>query len=106
MVRPPRFNARFNARFSARFDPRFDPRFDLRFDPRFDPCFDPCFDPRRKRDNEQYKYTLGFMGYGPEEDLPVVELTYNWGREEGYGKGNAYQWVVLGSSDLSKVRRP
>jgi lactoylglutathione lyase len=32
----------------------------------------------RKRDNPEYKYTLAFLGYGPEEENTVFELTHNW----------------------------
>ena len=32
----------------------------------------------RKSDNEQYRYTLAFVGYQPEKEGAVLELTYNW----------------------------
>lgn len=32
----------------------------------------------RKKDNPEYKYTLAFLGYGPEGDNLVFELTHNW----------------------------
>ena len=32
----------------------------------------------KKKDNPDYKYTLAFLGYGPEEETIVFELTYNW----------------------------
>ena len=41
------------------------------------------------------RYTLGFMGYGPEESSAVMELTYNYGTTE-YTRGNAYSHVVRG----------
>jgi hypothetical protein len=44
------------------------------------------------RDVPEYKYTLAFLGYGPEEDNCVIELTYNYGKTE-YAKGNAYAQV-------------
>jgi hypothetical protein len=48
----------------------------------------------------EYKYTLAFLGYGPEEDNCVIELTYNYGKTE-YAKGNAYAQVrvVYGVQD-------
>ena len=46
----------------------------------------------RTRDNPEYKYTLAFLGYGPEEDNCVLELTYNYGKTE-YTKGNGYAQV-------------
>ncbi len=30
----------------------------------------------RRRDNEQYRYTLAFLGYGLESDEAVIELTH------------------------------
>ncbi|GBF92785.1 hypothetical protein Rsub_05404 [Raphidocelis subcapitata] len=56
----------------------------------------------RTRDNPEYKYTLGFVGYGPEEDNCVIELTYNYGRTE-YSKGNAYAQVALSTDDVYKT---
>ena len=32
----------------------------------------------KKKDNPEYKYTLAFLAYGPEEDNVVFELTHNW----------------------------
>ena len=32
----------------------------------------------KKKDNKDYKYTLAFLAYGPEEENVVFELTYNW----------------------------
>ena len=32
----------------------------------------------KRKDNEQYKYTNAFLGYGPEEENLVFELTHNW----------------------------
>lgn len=32
----------------------------------------------RTRENPEYKYTLAFLAYGPEEENTVFELTYNW----------------------------
>lgn len=56
----------------------------------------------RTRDNPEYKYTLGFMGYGPEETSAVLELTYNYGSTT-YTKGNAYNHVALSTSDVHRT---
>ena len=32
----------------------------------------------RTSENPEYKYSLAFVGYGPETDEAVIELTYNW----------------------------
>nr|MDT0250352.1 VOC family protein [Endozoicomonas sp.] len=36
----------------------------------------------RKHDNEEYKYTLAFVGYADESEQAVIELTYNWGTKK------------------------
>ncbi len=33
----------------------------------------------RTSKNPEYKYSLAFVGYGPETEEAVIELTYNWG---------------------------
>lgn len=49
----------------------------------------------RRRDYPDGKYTLAFVGYGAEEEVAVLELTYNWGREEGYQLGTAYGHIAI-----------
>ncbi|WP_419835606.1 lactoylglutathione lyase [Endozoicomonas atrinae] len=53
----------------------------------------------RKHDNEEYKYTLAFVGYADESEQAVIELTYNWGTEQ-YELGNAFGHVALGADDI------
>eukprot|EP00899_Mesostigma_viride_P011684 jgi/Mesvir1/20516/Mv12397-RA.1 len=53
----------------------------------------------RRRENTEYKYTLGFVGYGPEEENLAIELTYNWG-VPSYDLGNAYRHIVIGTDDI------
>lgn len=53
----------------------------------------------RKRDNEQYRYTLAFVGYGDESDEAVLELTHNWDTSE-YDQGNAYGHIAIGCQDI------
>lgn len=53
----------------------------------------------RTSENEQYKYTLAFLGYGEEKDTAVLELTYNWG-VESYELGTAYGHIALGVDDI------
>ena len=48
----------------------------------------------RVRDNPEYKYTLAFLGYGPEESSTVFELTYNYGKTS-YDRGGAYAQVAI-----------
>ncbi|GLR75317.1 MULTISPECIES: lactoylglutathione lyase [Aliivibrio] len=53
----------------------------------------------RQNTNEEYKYTLAFLGYGDESQGAVIELTYNWGTEE-YDMGNAFGHVAIGVDDV------
>lgn len=53
----------------------------------------------RKRDNEQYRYTLAFVGYGDESEGAVLELTYNWDTHE-YDIGNAFGHIAIGCEDI------
>jgi len=49
----------------------------------------------RQRDNEQYRYTLAFLGYGLESDEAVIELTHNWDTDQ-YELGNGYGHIAIG----------
>ena len=53
----------------------------------------------RKHDNEAYKYTLAFVGYGDESEGAVIELTYNWGTSE-YEMGDAFGHIAIGVEDI------
>jgi len=53
----------------------------------------------RKRDNEEYRYTLAFVGYQEESEGAVLELTYNWDTSE-YDLGNGYGHVALEVDDI------
>ncbi len=53
----------------------------------------------RKRDNEQYRYTLAFVGYGDESEGAVLELTYNWDTDQ-YDLGQGYGHIAIGSDDI------
>lgn len=53
----------------------------------------------RKRDNPDYKYTLAFMGFGPEADNTVLELTYNYG-ENTYSVGNGYAQIAVSTPNV------
>ncbi len=56
----------------------------------------------RQSDNEEYKYTLAFLGYGDESNNTVIELTYNWG-ESDYEHGNAFGHLAIGVDDIYSV---
>ncbi|MDF2179315.1 lactoylglutathione lyase [Aliiglaciecola sp. CAU 1673] len=53
----------------------------------------------RRSDNEQYRYTLAFVGYGDEADHTVLELTYNWD-VDSYEMGTAYGHIAIGVEDI------
>lgn len=59
----------------------------------------------RTKDDEKGKYTLAFLGYGEETDTAVIELTYNWGREEGYDLGTGYGHIAIGVPDVKAACR-
>eukprot|EP00850_Spirogloea_muscicola_P005616 SM000026S08865 [mRNA] locus=s26:165936:168649:- [translate_table: standard] len=56
----------------------------------------------RKRDNPENKYTIAMMGYGPEEQNTVVELTYNYDTKD-YTKGDAYGQIAISTNDVYKT---
>ena len=49
------------------------------------------------------KFTLAFIGYGPEETHAVIELTYNWDQEEPYNLGDGYGHIALGVRDIHGI---
>lgn len=57
----------------------------------------------RTKESEQGRFTLVFLGYGDEADTAVLELTYNWGREEGYDLGTGYGHIAIGVPDVQAV---
>ena len=54
----------------------------------------------RRRDNEGGKYSVAFLGYGDENSNPAIELTYNWGRDDDYDKGDGYGHIAIGVPDI------
>ena len=54
----------------------------------------------RTSENEEYKYSLAFVGYGDESSGAVIELTYNWG-VTSYEMGTAFGHVALGVDDVA-----
>ena len=53
----------------------------------------------RRRDNEEYRYTLAFVGYQEESEGAVLELTHNWDTSE-YDLGNGYGHIALEVNDI------
>lgn len=52
----------------------------------------------RRNDYPEGKFTLAFVGYGPETEHAVIELTHNWGVEK-YDLGNAFGHIALEVDD-------
>ena len=53
----------------------------------------------RRKDYPDGKFTLCFLGYGPEKENTVIELTHNWEKDD-YENGNAYGHIAIGVDDL------
>ncbi|MGH7846594.1 MAG: lactoylglutathione lyase [Candidatus Binatia bacterium] len=56
----------------------------------------------RKREYPSGRFTLAFVGYGPESENAVLELTYNWDTHQ-YDLGNAFGHVAIGVDDIYKT---
>jgi lactoylglutathione lyase len=56
----------------------------------------------RRQDYPDGKFTLAFVGYQPESEGAVLELTHNWG-VESYELGNAYGHIALAVPDAYKA---
>lgn len=48
----------------------------------------------RKKDYPDGKFTLAFVGFGPESEQAALELTYNWGTDK-YELGTGFGHVAL-----------
>ena len=53
----------------------------------------------RKQDYPEGRFTLAFVGYGPETTHSVIELTYNYGVDT-YELGKGYGHIALGCEDV------
>lgn len=53
----------------------------------------------REKEFPEGRYTLAFLGYASEQDSAVIELTYNWGKDQ-YDLGNAYGHIAIGVDDV------
>lgn len=56
----------------------------------------------RKRDYEEGRFTLAFVGYGEESDHTVLELTHNWDTSS-YDLGNGYGHIAIGVENAYKA---
>ncbi len=53
----------------------------------------------RQKDYPEGKFTLAFVGYGPESETSAVELTYNWDTDK-YDLGSGYGHIALEVDDV------
>lgn len=56
----------------------------------------------RQQDYPDGKFTLAFLGYGPESEQTVLELTYNWGVSH-YELGTAFGHIAINVEDVYKA---
>ncbi len=53
----------------------------------------------RQKDFPDGKFTLAFLGYGPESENAVLELTHNW-ETDHYEMGSAYGHIAIEVDDV------
>ncbi|MEQ1546484.1 lactoylglutathione lyase [Methyloglobulus sp.] len=53
----------------------------------------------RSQEYPDGEYTLAFVGYQDEVDGTVLELTYNWGKQD-YDLGTAFGHIALATDDI------
>lgn len=58
----------------------------------------------RRTDYPGGEFTLAFLGYGPEDETAVLELTHNWGTSS-YDLGDGYGHIAIGVDDIEAACR-
>ena len=53
----------------------------------------------RQKDYPEGKFTLAFLGYGPESENAALELTYNWGKSS-YDIGSGFGHIAVNVDDV------
>lgn len=56
----------------------------------------------RRKDYPDGKFTLAFVGYGPESEQAALELTHNWDTPK-YDLGNGYGHIALEVEDAHQA---
>ena len=56
----------------------------------------------RKKDYPDGRFTLAFVGYGPESQTAVLELTHNWDTPS-YQLGNGYGHIAIEVDDAAQA---
>lgn len=58
----------------------------------------------RRKEVPEGKYTLAFIGYGDNEaGQAEIELTYNWGQDDGYDVGTGFGHFAVGVPDVAAM---
>ena len=57
----------------------------------------------RRTDYPDGRFTNTFIGYGPENTYPTLELTHNWDQKESYEKGNGWGHLCIETPDVYKA---
>ncbi|MCC7167103.1 MAG: lactoylglutathione lyase [Rhodospirillales bacterium] len=57
----------------------------------------------RRTDYPEGRFTLAFLGYGPESANTVLELTHNWDQAEPYVIGTGFGHLALAVKDIFKT---
>ena len=56
----------------------------------------------REKEYPEAKFSLAFLGYGNETETTVIELTYNWDKND-YEHGNAFGHIAIEVDDIYKA---
>lgn len=56
----------------------------------------------REKEYPEGKFSLAFLGYGKETENTVIELTYNWDKND-YEHGDAFGHIAIEVDDIYKV---
>ncbi len=57
----------------------------------------------RKEDFPEGRFTLAFVGYGPESSNTVIELTRNWDQKEPDQFGSGFGHLALGVTNIYAI---
>ncbi|HEY3187465.1 MAG TPA: lactoylglutathione lyase, partial [Solirubrobacteraceae bacterium] len=56
----------------------------------------------RRKDYPAGRFTLAFVGYGPEDEQTVLEFTHNWDTHH-YQVGDGFGHIALGVEGIQRV---
>ena len=57
----------------------------------------------RKQDYPTGRFSLAFVGFAPEEEQAVLELTYNWDQTEPYDLGSGFGHLAITVEDMTAL---